>query len=131
MRGPLEVSSIATARLVLNPLRVEDAEEMVSVLGDPALHEFTGGQPSTLAELRDRFAAWTRGSGSRSELWLNWVVRRRTDEVAIGSMQATVMTADGLSTATVAWTIGTPWQRPGLRRRSGGRSRPVACRAGS
>jgi RimJ/RimL family protein N-acetyltransferase len=113
MRGPLEVSSIATTRLVLHPLRVEDAEEMVSVLDDPALHEFTGGQPSTLAELRDRFAAWTHGSGSDSELWLNWVVRRGADEMAIGAVQATVITGDDSSTATVAWTIGTPWQHQG------------------
>ena len=63
MRGPLEVSSIATARLVLNPLRVEDAEEMVSVLGDPALHEFTGGQPSTLAELQRSFRGVDAGFG--------------------------------------------------------------------
>jgi RimJ/RimL family protein N-acetyltransferase len=113
MRGPLEAPSIATMRLVLDPLRVEDADEMVCVLGDPALYEFTGGQPSTIDELRDRFAAWTQGSGSHSELWLNWVVRRCADDVAIGAMQATVVACDDQSTAIVAWTIGTPWQRQG------------------
>jgi RimJ/RimL family protein N-acetyltransferase len=113
MRGPPEAPSIATTRLLLNPLRVEDAEEMVTVLGDPSLHEFTGGQPSTIGELRDRFAAWTRGSGSSSELWLNWVVRRRADDMAVGAMQATVVTRDDSCTATVAWTIGTPWQHQG------------------
>jgi len=32
---------IATARLTLTPLRVEDAEEMVGVLGDESLYVFT------------------------------------------------------------------------------------------
>jgi RimJ/RimL family protein N-acetyltransferase len=39
--GPEE--TIATERLVLTPLRPEDAGELVGVLGDPALHRFTGG----------------------------------------------------------------------------------------
>jgi len=38
--GPVEASGVATRRLVLRPLRVEDADEMVTVLADPALHEF-------------------------------------------------------------------------------------------
>ena len=113
MRGPREAPSIATTRLVLHPLRVEDADEMVKVLGDAALHEFTGGQPSTLDELRDRFAVWTRGSGSNSELWLNWIVRRCADDAAVGTVQATVVSCDDPSSASVAWTIGTPWQRQG------------------
>ncbi len=104
---------MVTARLALHPLRVDDAEEMVIVLGDPALYEFTGGQPATLGELRARFAALTRGSGSSSELWLNWVVRRRADATAIGTVQATVVTSDGSSTGFVAWIVGTPWQRRG------------------
>ena len=58
-------STIHTPRLVLSALRVEDAEEMVAVLGDPALHEFIGGQPATVAELRARYARLAAGSGSR------------------------------------------------------------------
>jgi hypothetical protein len=34
-----------TERLTLEPLRPEHADEMVAVLGDPALYEFTGGTP--------------------------------------------------------------------------------------
>jgi len=95
------------------PLRVADADEMAIVLGDPTLHEFTGGQPATVSELRTRYRAWSRGSGSDDELWLNWIVRRTVDAVAIGTVQATVMQPDSAATAMVAWTIGTNWQRQG------------------
>jgi RimJ/RimL family protein N-acetyltransferase len=113
MSGPAEASSIATARLVLQPLRVEDADEMVVVLADPALHEFIGGEPATLEELRERYASWTRGSGSAHEMWLNWIVRLQSDDAPIGAVQATVVTAEGSATASVAWTIGSSWQRQG------------------
>jgi RimJ/RimL family protein N-acetyltransferase len=113
MTGLSDDSTIVTSRLVLRPLRVEDAEEMVDVLSDPALHEFTGGSPATLAELRDRYASWVEGSGSSDELWLNWIACRRTDGVAVGTVQATVMHPGADAMADVAWTIGTPWQRQG------------------
>jgi RimJ/RimL family protein N-acetyltransferase len=106
-------STIATARLVLQPLRVDDAEEMAVVLADPALHEFTGGEPASLEELRARFEAWTQGSGSSAELWLNWIVRRRDNAVAVGTVQATIMEPESEPTAMVAWTIGSPWQGNG------------------
>ncbi len=106
-------TTITTARLVLNPLRVEDAGEMVAVLADPALHRFTGGRPATLDELRVRYAALVRGSGSTAELWLNWIVRRSTDAAAVGTVQATIVDADSTPSAFVAWIIGTPWQGRG------------------
>jgi RimJ/RimL family protein N-acetyltransferase len=109
----LDSSTIVTERLQLCPLRVADADEMVDVLADPALHEFTGGQPATLDELRDRYASWVRGSGSDSELWLNWIVRRVADSVPVGAMQATIENADTAPEAFVAWTIGAGWQRRG------------------
>ncbi len=55
---------------------------MVMVLADPALHEFIGGEPASLEELRERYASWTRGSGSDHETWLNWIVRHRTRRCA-------------------------------------------------
>ena len=113
MLGPFDASTITSQRLALHPLRVEDAEEMAIVLADPALHEYTGGQPATLDELRARYAAWVHGSGSGDELWLNWVVRRATDDVAIGTVQATVIDPETAPTALVAWTIGSPWQGNG------------------
>ena len=81
-------SPIETQRLELVALRVADAEEMVVVLADPALHEFTGGRPASLEELRGRYTSWAGGSGSVDELWLNWIVRRRIDNAAIGAVRA-------------------------------------------
>ena len=104
---------IVTSRLVLRTLRIDDADEMAAVLADPALHEFTGGEPATLDELRGRYALWTRGSNSPDEVWLNWVVRLRDDETAVGTVQATVVDSPGDTTALVAWTIGVPWQGRG------------------
>ena len=107
-------ATIETSRLVLRPLRVADADEMFDVLADPALHEFTGGEPATLDELRARYAAWVDGSGSPDELWLNWIVRRSADAIAVGSVQATIIQSDAdaetAALALVAWTIGVSWQ---------------------
>ena len=41
-------TALTTARMVLEPLRVEHATELAAVLDDPRLHEFTGGEPPTL-----------------------------------------------------------------------------------
>lgn len=36
---------LETERLILEPLRIEHAEEMVLVLGDRRLYAYTGGEP--------------------------------------------------------------------------------------
>jgi RimJ/RimL family protein N-acetyltransferase len=104
------MTEFTSQRLAMSPLRVEDADEMFAVLDDPALHEFIGGQPATLEELGVRYAELVAGSGLPSEEWFNWIVRRRTDAVAIGYVQATVTSEQH---AEIAWVIGTPWQRNG------------------
>ena len=48
--------ALATPRLVLEPLRPDHARELASVLADPALHAFTGGEPADEDDLRARFA---------------------------------------------------------------------------
>lgn len=96
------------------PLRVEDADELAGELADERLHEFIGGRPATLAELRDRYARLAAGSSDPDELWLNWIVRRRADSQAIGTVQATITARDGRRTAHVAWVIGVDWQRQGF-----------------
>lgn len=106
-------STIVTSRLKLRPLEVSDAEGMAVVLVDPALHEFTGGQPANYKELRMRFEALVRGSGVATELWLNWIVCRYSDDAAVGTVQATITDPDDEAKAMVAWTIGSPWQRNG------------------
>jgi RimJ/RimL family protein N-acetyltransferase len=108
-----EATIIGTRRLLLTPLRLDDADAMVRVLDDARLHEFIGGQPAGLAELRTRYERLAAGSGQDHERWLNWIARRRTDDRPVGTVQATVVRhADGW-TAEVAWVVGVAWQGQG------------------
>jgi RimJ/RimL family protein N-acetyltransferase len=109
----LSPAMIRTERLVLSPLVVDDADEMVDVLGDDRMYEFTGGAPLGLEPLRERYRRLAVGrSGDGSELWFNWIVRRAADSTAVGAVQATVM-PDGAA-AEVAWEVGIPWQGCGF-----------------
>jgi RimJ/RimL family protein N-acetyltransferase len=109
-----EPSTITTERLLLSPLRVEDARELVDVLADERLHEFIGGRPATLDELQEYYARFVAGSSEPEEVWLNWTARRRSDSQAIGTMQATLRGNDGRFTAQVAWVVGVAWQGQGF-----------------
>ena len=98
----------------MTALAVGDAEEMATVLGDPRLHEFIGGTPATLDELRERYRRLAAGSGDPAERWLNWTIRTTDAGTAVGTLQATISTAsEGRSRAHVAWVIGVQWQGRG------------------
>ena len=104
---------LVTARLALEPLRVEHAHEMAAVLDDPLLHEFTGGAPAGLDELTARYQRQVTGrSDDGTEQWFNWVLRSRDDGRPAGYVQATVVD----DTAEIAWVVGTAHQRQGLAR---------------
>jgi RimJ/RimL family protein N-acetyltransferase len=114
---PLAAERIVTIsqRLVLEPLSVDDAEEMVAVLDDEALFEFTGGGPPGLNELRDRYRYLAAGPEEPGETWLNWVVRVAGDGVALGTVQATISCGPSARpVAELSWVIGTRWQRQGI-----------------
>lgn len=98
---------IGSERLTLTPLEPPDASEMVSVLADPGLYTFTGGDPPTLAQLDERYRFQTAGAPRDGETWHNWIIR--LDGTAIGFVQATVI--DG--SADLAWVVGTEWQGSG------------------
>ena len=87
---------------------------MVAVLGDERLHRFIGGRPATDDELRDRYNRLVAGPSRPEEVWFNWIVRRRSDGQALGTVQATVVTDDGQSIASIAWVIGVDWQNQGF-----------------
>jgi RimJ/RimL family protein N-acetyltransferase len=109
-----DIAAITTERLLLSPLRAEDAPELVGVLGDERLHEFIGGRPDTLEELHAHYARLLKGSPDPGEVWLNWIARRRSDSQAVGTMQATLTSRDGRWIAHVAWVVGVPWQGQGF-----------------
>ncbi|MFD3755696.1 GNAT family N-acetyltransferase [Streptomyces sp. NPDC058622] len=102
----------ADGRLDLLPLLPAHAAEMASVLADPALHAFTGGAPLGPDALRARYERLAAGSPDPSAVWLNWVLRLRTEGCLIGTVQATITPA--LDVAEVAWVVGTTWQGRGL-----------------
>jgi RimJ/RimL family protein N-acetyltransferase len=100
---------------VLEPLRIDHADELAPVLDHRAMHEFTGGRPSSVEELRARFARQVIGrSPDGDERWLNWVVRLRSTSAAVGFVQASVVQSDGETVAVLAWVIGVPYQGQGL-----------------
>ncbi len=102
---------LTTPRLTLEPLRVEHARELAPLLDDPALYEYTGGEPEGEAQLRARFERQTTGrSPDGTAAWLNWVVRDRASGAAVGTVQATVTGEE----AELAWVIATARQGEGL-----------------
>jgi RimJ/RimL family protein N-acetyltransferase len=111
---------IVTERLTLTKVTVEDADEMVAVLGDDRLHQFTGGHPETVEQLRDRYRRYVAGPGEQAVTWRNWIVRTREDDVAVGTVQATIShTAYGRSAAELAWVVGPTWQGRGFATEAG------------
>ncbi len=103
---------IDAGELVLSPLRVDEAAEMVDVLAGDALYTFTGGSPPTEEVLRSRYEMQVRGPGADGEAWHNWIVRDGGRPV--GYVQATVTG----HVADVAWVIGLAWQRRAFARRA-------------
>ncbi len=101
---------LKTERLHLTPLRVSDADDMVSVLSDDRLYEFTGDRSPGRAELETRYRAQVAGPTSGDESWHNWIVRLADSDAAIGFVQATV-TGDR---AELAWLVSVEWQGQGI-----------------
>lgn len=111
-RLPPDADLVAgTARLVLTPLTAADAGELATVLDDPELHRFTGGEPLSEAELSARFTIWEgRRSPDGGQVWLNWTVRLAAGGQAVGYVQATI----DEERAVVAYVIGTAWSGRGI-----------------
>lgn len=105
---------IETSRLVLEPLRVEHAEEMAPVLDDQSLHAYTGGRPATLEQLRNRYARQALGhSPDGTHGWFNWVVRVRATGSAVGYVQASSHADGDRISSQIAWVIAQPEQGRG------------------
>jgi RimJ/RimL family protein N-acetyltransferase len=125
MIGP-QAKAIESERLVLEPLTVAHADEMVHVLANPGLYEFIGGTPPTWAELHDRYTRQVAGPPpERHEGWLNWVLRQRTEQRLTGYVQATLAVPPSPAAprtpadppapqASIAWVVGADWQGQGI-----------------
>jgi RimJ/RimL family protein N-acetyltransferase len=119
LTGPA-AEPITTGRLVLEPLRVEHAGEMLAVLAAPELYTFIGGGPPTLPQLQARYRQMVAGPPAGRQVgWLNWVIRQQQDGRLTGTVQATIWPEPGDGTqpvlrASVAWVVGVPWQGRGI-----------------
>ena len=83
---------LPTARLILEPIRPDHADELFEPLQDTHLYTYIpqDAPPSTEA-LRERFAWLAAGkSPDGTQVWLNWVARRTDDGTVVGMYQATV-----------------------------------------
>lgn len=104
---------VPTRRLLLEPLAVRHAAQMVEVLAAPQLYRFTGGSPPTLPELAERYERLAAGPGRPGEGWLNWVIRQREDQQLAGTVQATLTSEPAGLRAAIAWVVGARWQGRG------------------
>lgn len=115
------VDTVSSPRLLLDPLTVDAAEEMVSVLSDPELYEYTGGQAPTLEQLREQYITQVAGqSADGAQWWLNWVVRWRHSVEPVGYVQATVEDHRGTRVAEIAWVVSVAHQRQGVATEASG-----------
>ncbi|HEY9390697.1 MAG TPA: GNAT family N-acetyltransferase [Mycobacteriales bacterium] len=109
---------VASARLWLEPLRVEHAREAVSVFDDVRLHTWTGGSPASLEQLEARYRRQSVGrSPDGTSGWLNWMLRRVSDHQLVGTVQATLhRPVVNRLEAEVAWVVGVQYQGNGYGR---------------
>ena len=107
--------TLTTERLNLCQLRPEDADELFGVLNDQRLHEFIGDHPLPLDELQVRYQRLAVGhSDDGKETWFNWIVRLRSNNDPVGTLQATI-TGTGVDQETeISWVVGVPWQGQGI-----------------
>jgi RimJ/RimL family protein N-acetyltransferase len=107
------MNTLIAALCSLEPQEASHACEMFKVLSDPAIYEFENEAPQSEAWLVARFKRLeSRRSPDGTELWLNWVVRLLSGELA-GYVQATVL-EDGL--CYLAYELSSKYWRKGLGR---------------
>jgi len=103
--------TISASLCTLEPLVAAHAREMFSVLSDLAIYEFENEPPPSEAWLAERYARLERrASADGSQVWLNWVLRLPTGELA-GYVQATLLRSGA---ALVAYELASRHWRKGI-----------------
>ncbi|MEO6827450.1 MAG: GNAT family N-acetyltransferase [Microbacteriaceae bacterium] len=111
---------ITAERVILEPLSIRHATEMVDVLADASVYAFTEGEAPSLARLESRYTTQTAGrSPDGSQQWLNWIVRRQDSDAAVGFVQATVERIAGGAenptlVANLAWVVAPAHRGQGI-----------------
>ena len=134
-----------TSRLIIEPLAHEHAEGLVAALSDPSVGAYIGGPEVTTVEAQhQRIDQLAEGPGPErpNESWWNWAVRRRTDGLVLGYIQATgygewaevayvfgpATSGQGFATEAVRWLMD-HLRTVGARAVGDGRSRQRAVGA--
>lgn len=105
--------AVGASLCTLEPQVSAHAAEMFGVLSDPAIYEFENQPPASAAWLAQRYARLEqRRSADGSQVWLNWVVRLASGELA-GYVQATVLRS---GVALVAYELASRHWRQGIGR---------------
>lgn len=106
---------LVTSRLVLEPLAVAHAAEMVEVLAPAELYAYTGGEAPTEEELRQRYAVQSVGHSPTGDAgWLNWTIRRTATGDVVGFVQASLTKGSEGLVADVAWLVTPSAQFDGI-----------------
>lgn len=117
----LRAVQLDTSRLILEPLEPRHATEMVPVLAASELYAFTGGEPPTEDTLRARYERQSAGHSPTNDAgWLNWVIRTKEAEAAIGYVQATLTVDDDVLRADIAWLVTPLAQNQGFATEAAG-----------
>lgn len=104
-----------TARLTLEPVRPEHAQEVWPQLDDDRMWQyFPALRPATVDDLRRLYEKWQRGSPSDEQVWCNWLCRERSAGVLAASLQATVFPSTKVS--YIAYAVYPQHQRKGYAR---------------
>lgn len=105
--------TLRSASCALEPLVAAHAPEMFEVLSDRAIYEFENAPPPSAAWLAERYARLERRtSADGTQLWLNWVIRLPTGELA-GYVQASVLPS---RTALIGYELASRFWRRGIGR---------------
>jgi RimJ/RimL family protein N-acetyltransferase len=76
-----------------------------------------------IEELRARYERQSVGhSPDGTQRWLNWIIRKRDDRTAVGTVQTTLRRERTGLAAELAWMIGVAYQRRGYAIEAGQRS---------
>jgi RimJ/RimL family protein N-acetyltransferase len=112
------MQTIVTARLELEPLTQAHAEPMFALLADPKIYRYLDfGPPSSVEHLRTTYAQReTRTSHDGRQIWLNWVLRNRSEEL-IGYVQASI---DAPGNAWVGFVLASRYWGHGYAREATG-----------
>ena len=105
------MQTLQSSLCMLEPQVASHANEMFSVLSDPAIYEFENQAPVSKAWLTSRYELLERrASADGNQKWLNWVIRLPSGELA-GYVQATVLQS---RTALVAYELASRFWRRGV-----------------